>query len=81
MNLLGNRLVLDQFQYVIAKHHGPLGGAQVFANLKRVHVDLARHSAVVHQVLGQVRQTIEQAFTAGFKEPFHGGRVSGRVGR
>jgi hypothetical protein len=78
VHLLGDRLVLDQLQHIVAKHHRAFGGAQVLADLERTHVDLARHAAVVHHVLGQVGQAIEQALAAGFEEAFDRRRV-GRV--
>ena len=78
--LLGDGLVLDQLQHIVAKHHRAFAGAQGLADFKGAHVDLAGHAAVVHHVLGQVGQAIEQAFTAGFKEAFDRRRVGRAVG-
>jgi len=80
MHLLGDRLVLDQLQYVIAKHYRAFGGAQALADFKGAHVDLARHAAVMHHVLGQVGQAIEQALAAGFEEALDCRRVGRAVG-
>ena len=80
MHLFGDRLVLDQLQHVVAKHHRAFSGAQGLAHFKGAHVDLARHAAVVHHVLGQVRQAIEQALAAGFKKAFDRRRVGRAVG-
>ena len=78
---LGDRPVLDQFQHVVAEHHGALGGGQVLAHLEGVHVHLARHPAVVHQVLGQVAEAVQQALAAGLEEALDRRRVAQAVGR
>ncbi|MNO71620.1 hypothetical protein D3C76_625380 [compost metagenome] len=81
MDLLGDRLVLDQFQYIVAEYYRAFGHAQALADFERTHVDLARHAAVVHQILGQMREAVEQAFAAGFEEAFDCCGVGRRVGR
>ncbi|MNM66232.1 hypothetical protein D3C81_777080 [compost metagenome] len=81
VDLLGDRFVLDQFQHIVAEHHRAFGHAQALADLERAHVDLARHAAVVHHVLGEMRETVEQAFAAGFEKAFDCRRVGRRVGR
>ncbi|MCY1294755.1 hypothetical protein D9M70_440670 [compost metagenome] len=81
MDLLGAGLVLDQLQQVVAKHHRAFGQRQVLADLEGVHVDLAGHAAVVHQVLGQVAEAVEQALAAGFEEALDRRRVGHAVGR
>ena len=78
--LFGDGLVLDQLQYIVAKHHRAFAGAQGLADFKGAHVDLAGHTAVVHHVLGQVGKAVEQAFAAGFKEAFDRRRVGRAVG-
>ncbi len=80
VHLLGDGLVLDQLQHVIAKHHGAFSGAQGLADFEGAHVDLAGHAAVVHHVFGQVGQAIKQAFAAGFKEALDRRRVGRAVG-
>ena len=80
MYLFGDGLVLDQLQYIVAKHHRAFAGAQGLADFKGAHVDLAGHTAVVHHVLGQVGKAVEQAFAAGFKEAFDRRRVGRAVG-
>ncbi|MCY1266320.1 hypothetical protein D9M70_147280 [compost metagenome] len=81
MHLLGDRLVLDQLQHVVAKDHRALGHTKGLADLECTHVDLARHAAVMHQVLGQVREAVEQALATGFEEALDRRRVGRRVGR
>ncbi|MNE10866.1 hypothetical protein D3C80_1035990 [compost metagenome] len=81
VHLFGGGLVLDQLQHVVAKHHGTFGHGQGLADFECAHVDLARHAAVVYQVLGQMREAVEQAFTAGLEETFDRCRVGRRVGR
>lgn len=81
MHLLGDGVVLDQLQHIVAVHHGAFTGAQVLAHLEGVHVHLAGHATVVDQVLGQVGQAIEQALAAGFEEAFDCCRVGQGVGQ
>ncbi|MNI57345.1 hypothetical protein D3C73_1124000 [compost metagenome] len=81
MYLLGDGLVLDQLQYVVAEYHRAFGHPQALADLEGTHVDLAGHAIVMHQILGQVRQAIEQALATGFKEAFYRRRVGRAVGR
>ncbi|MNF70171.1 hypothetical protein D3C84_520720 [compost metagenome] len=81
VHLLGGGAVLDQFQHVVAENHGPLAGAQALADFEGAHVDLARHAAVVDQVLGQVGEAVEQALAAGLEEAFDRRGVGRAVGR
>ncbi|MCY1294065.1 hypothetical protein D9M70_433470 [compost metagenome] len=80
VHALGDGLVLDQLQHVIAIDHRAFGGGEVLADLEGVHVHLARHAAVFHQVLGQVGKTVQQALAAGFEEALDRCRVGHAVG-
>ncbi|MNF72317.1 hypothetical protein D3C84_542890 [compost metagenome] len=80
MDALGDGFVLDQFQHVVAEHHGAFGRGEVLADLEGIHVHLAGHAAVVHQVLRQVGEAVQQALAAGLEEAFHGSRVGHAVG-
>lgn len=81
MDLFGDGPVLDQLQHVVAENHRTFGGAQALADFEGAHVDLARHAAVVYQVLGQVGEAVEQALATGLEEAFDGGGVGRAVGR
>ncbi|MNR13430.1 hypothetical protein D3C85_1298370 [compost metagenome] len=81
LHLLGTGLVLDQLQHVVAKHHRTFGDAQIVAHLESRLVHLARHAAVFDQVPDQLRETIQNALAAGFKEALERCRVGQGVGR
>ncbi len=65
---LAQRLVLDQFQHLVAEHHRALRGGEVATDLEGGLVHLAGHAAVVHQVFEQVADAIEQADPAGIEQ-------------
>ena len=65
---LAQRLVLDQFQHLVAEHYRALRGGEVAADLEGGLVHLAGHAAVVHQVFEQVADAIEQADPAGIEQ-------------
>jgi AcrR family transcriptional regulator len=52
--LFAHRLVLDQLQQLVAKHHGASGGGDGLADLECLFGDLAGQAVVVQQVIDQV---------------------------
>ncbi|MCY1345865.1 hypothetical protein D9M69_319340 [compost metagenome] len=81
MHQFGGRLVLDQFQRLVAEHHGALGGGQVAADLEGALVHLAGHAAIADQIPGQVAEAVEQALAAGIQQALERGGVGQGVGR
>ncbi|MDT4858522.1 hypothetical protein FQZ97_929950 [compost metagenome] len=81
MDGLGLRLVLDQFQYLVAEHHRSFAGGQVAADLEGGLVHLAGHAAIADDVLDQVAEAVEQALAAGIQQALERRRVGQGVGR
>ncbi|MNR02214.1 hypothetical protein D3C85_1180560 [compost metagenome] len=63
-----HRLVLDQFQQLVAKHHRARRGRQVAADLEGLRVDLARQAVVVPQIIEQVVDAAHQAQATGVEQ-------------
>ncbi|MCY1420417.1 hypothetical protein D9M71_360370 [compost metagenome] len=81
VQVLAQRLVLDQFEDVVAEHHRARRGGEVAADLEGVPVHLAGHAAVVAQVAEQMAHALEQALAAGVEQLLHRQRVGQAVGR
>ena len=83
VHLGGERLVFDELEQVILKHHRALGGGNVFAHLEHAFVRHG-HVALLH-VVKQVLHAFGNAFTLGLKGLFlclgiEGQEVAGRAG-
>ena len=78
--LFAHRLVLDQLQQLVAKHHGAGGGGDRFADLERVFGDLPGQAVVVQEVVEQMADAAHQAVAAGVEDLLDRQRVEQGVG-
>ena len=79
--LLAHRLVLDQLQQLIAKHHGAGGGGDRFADLERLLGDLPGQAVVVQEIIDQMTDAAHQAVAAGVEDLLDRQRIEQGVGR
>ncbi len=68
MHLFLHRPVLDQLEDLAAIDDGARRHGEVLADLELALVDLARHAAVVEQVVDQVLRAVQQAAAAGLHD-------------
>jgi hypothetical protein len=83
VDLGGQRLVFDELEQLVLKHHGTFGGRDVFAHLKQTFVRHG-HMALL-QVVHQVLHALGNAFALGFNGLFlclciQGQEIAGRGG-
>ncbi|MCY1418602.1 hypothetical protein D9M71_341650 [compost metagenome] len=79
VQVLAQRLVLDQLQHLVAEHHCTGRGGQVAADFEGRLVHLAGHAAVVSQVVEQMARALDQAHAAGIEQLLHRQRIGQAV--
>ncbi|MNO88894.1 hypothetical protein D3C76_803620 [compost metagenome] len=79
--LFAHRLVLDQLQQFVAKHHGTGGRGQVAAHFEGALVDLAWQAVVVAQVIEQMGHAAYKAQATAVEQFLDRQRVEQRVAR
>ncbi|MNV45447.1 hypothetical protein D3C71_1372450 [compost metagenome] len=78
---LAHRLVLDQLQQFVAKHHRTGGGGDGLADLECLFGDLPGQAIVVQQVVHQMADPAHQAVAAGVEDFLDRQRIEQTVGR
>ncbi|MNI12734.1 hypothetical protein D3C73_659280 [compost metagenome] len=66
--LFAHRLVLDQFQQLVAEHHGAGSSGDCPADLERLLGDLPGQAVVMQQIVHQMADASHQAVTAGIEQ-------------
>lgn len=79
--LFAHRLVLDQLQQFVAKHHGAGGGGDGLTDLECVFGDLPGQPVVVQEVIDQMADPADQAVAAGVEDFLDRQRIEQAVGR